>query len=73
MSIEVPVAIDPLAMILPTRIYLIITELLHPHVPLTDVLPKVLAQATAEERAFIGGRVKAIAAICHAVELAART
>ena len=73
MAIEIPAAIDPLALIFPTRIYLILMEILHPNTPLTDALPKVLAQANAEERAFIGKRVKAITAICHAVEVAART
>jgi hypothetical protein len=68
-----PAAIEPLALIFPTRIYLILMEILHPNTPLTDALPKALAQANAEERAFIGKPVKAITAICHAVEAAART
>jgi hypothetical protein len=51
------VAIDPLALILPTSVYLAIQEKINPHVPVTSVLNEVLGNVSQEQRAFIQARV----------------
>jgi hypothetical protein len=64
------VAIDPLALILPTSIYLIFVEKLHPHTPVDSVLNEVLRGATAEEKSFIATRVASLNEYTAAVSAA---
>ena len=65
------VAIDPLALLLPSRIYLILMEKLHPHVQLTAAqVAEALKQATVEERKEVAARMAAISACVKPVEAA---
>ena len=62
------VAIDPLAMVLPTSVYLIIQNKLHPNVPLIDVLNEVLPTVNAEQRTAIQARLRTLNGYTGAVE-----
>ena len=52
------VAIDPLALIFSTEIYLILTEIRHPHVALTDTLAQLAKKTSVEDRKVILARVR---------------
>jgi hypothetical protein len=67
MAFNIPALIDPLATILPTEIYLILQEKLHPNVPLTDALKHIAAQASPEQHAFILARAKMVHGLSGAV------
>jgi hypothetical protein len=64
------VAIDPLALLLPPRIYQILIEAKYPHVPLVEALKQaqVLSKLTPEERADTLSRVKQVKEYAEAVE-----
>ncbi|HXE23364.1 MAG TPA: hypothetical protein VN637_00575 [Roseiarcus sp.] len=59
-------AIDPLALIFPTRVYLILVEKLHPNTPLIDVMRAAAKTMTAEEKAQTAASAKRIAEFAHA-------
>jgi hypothetical protein len=63
-------AIDPLALILPTNIYLIWVEIHNPHNPFAKDLAEVLEGATAEEKSFISARLANLNAYTAAVNAA---
>ena len=63
------VAIDPLALIFSEKFYLILIELLHPHVP---VLADVLKSMPAEEREATLRRANSLAVYAHAVQEAGK-
>ena len=65
------VAIDPMAVILPEKIYLIWVEIHHPNTPLVDDLSKLFKRMTAADKKVVLGRAKAVGAISQAVEKAA--
>jgi hypothetical protein len=50
-------AVDPLALILPTNMYLIWVEIHNPNNPFANDLAEVLKRATAEEKSFISARL----------------
>ncbi len=52
------VAIDPLALIFSTEIYLMLMEIKHPHVPLTEALAQLAKRTTVEDRKEVLARVK---------------
>jgi hypothetical protein len=64
------VAIDPLALIFPTSVYLILVEKLHPHEPVTAHLGEVVKQMNAEQRASVQARIRTLNAYTGAVEKA---
>jgi hypothetical protein len=65
------VAIDPLALLLPNRIYVITAEKLHPHVPKVAEIQEAMSDMTPEERTFVVARARALGAYAKAVEEAA--
>lgn len=67
---RIPVAIDPLALLLPTRIYLILVEIHHPNTPLAASLAEALAKATPDERATVGRHVEIVLKAAEAVKQA---
>lgn len=70
--LHVPAAIDPLAVIFSTEVYLMIQEKLHPNVPLIDAVKATLAEASAEQRQFALGRAKMVNEMSKAVVDAVR-
>ena len=60
-------AIDPLALILPTNMYLIWVEIHNPNNPFANDLAEVLKRATAEEKSFISARLANLNAYTAAV------
>ena len=64
------VAIDPLALILPTSVYLKFVEKLHPNEPVLANLADVLKHLTPQEKAFVQARVRTLSAYTTAVEKA---
>ena len=67
------VAIDPMALILSGRAYLIWAELHHPHVPKVAEIQEALRTVSAEEQKTILARARALAAYGNAVEEAIQT
>ena len=63
-------AIDPWALILPTRIYLIFVEKLHPHEPVLPRLTAAIKQMTPEEKEFVQARISRLTSYAGAVEKA---
>jgi hypothetical protein len=62
------VAIDPLALLLPSRAYVIVAEKLHPHVPKLADLREGVATLNVEERKFVLARARTLAAYAKAIE-----
>jgi hypothetical protein len=54
------VAIDPLALLLPTSIYLILQEKINPHQPAVAALSEVAKAMTPEQRAFVQSRIRTL-------------
>ena len=65
-DISVAVAIDPVALILPTRWYLIYVEIHHPREPAVDAMAKVFAQMSPVERNTAVQRAKTLELYCQA-------
>jgi hypothetical protein len=63
-------AVDPLALILPTNIYLIWVEIHNPNNPFANDFAEVLKRATAEEKSFISARLANLNAYTAAVNAA---
>ena len=63
----VPAAVDPLAVIFSTEVYLMIQEKLHPNLPLIDAVKATLAEASAEQRQFALARAKMVNEMSKAV------
>lgn len=61
-------AIDPMAMILSDRAYLIWVEMHHPHEPALSKVGEVVKSLTVEEKKFALARAKAFIAYGKAVE-----
>ena len=64
------VAIDPLALMFPTSIYLILVEKRDPHGPIIGNLAEAVQQMNPRELAFTHARVRTLAAYVGAVEKA---
>jgi len=64
-------AIDPLAVILPTRVYLALIEKLHPNEPPIRAIEAALAHVSAEERRETVHNAKRVAEFANAVLKAA--
>ena len=64
-------AIDPMALILSEKAYLIWVEIHHPHEPALAALEKVFQSLPAEEQRATLNRAKAVGAWAKAVETAA--
>jgi hypothetical protein len=60
-------AIDPLALVLPMSVYVIIAEKLHPHEPKVAEIREAAKSLTPEERGFILTRARALAKSAQAV------
>ena len=60
-------AIDPLALLLPTDIYLIITELKHPHEPAVALIERAVAQMPAEAKRATLARARMMTEYANAV------
>lgn len=57
---NIPVAIDPMALLLPSSVYVKLIDKFHPHVPLLHDIQGVLKDATPAEIKEIKARVKAV-------------
>jgi len=55
-------AIDPMALLFPSRIYISMSEKLHPHVPKSVEIKEALGRLTPEERLYILQRARILAA-----------
>ncbi len=64
------VAIDPLALIFSTEVYLILMEIKHPHVALTDALAQLAKGTQAADRKAILTRVRVLQETLSAVQVA---
>ena len=65
-------AIDPMALILSERAYLIWVEIHHPNEPALSRVAEVVKSLSAEERRFAQSRAAALAAYGQAVQQALR-
>lgn len=65
---HLPALVDPLSMLVPTRVYLILVELHHPHAPLVESLAKAFERATAQERAETLRNLEALSVSVEAVK-----
>jgi hypothetical protein len=63
-------AIDPLALLFPTDIYLRIMENLHPHVPMTAHLDEIAKRMSPEQRAYVHTRIRILTEYTEAVSKA---
>ncbi len=67
-NIDSIVAIDPMAQLLPERVYLIWLEMRHPHTPLVDTIAAVAKEMTPVERHVVFARARAMAELAKAVQ-----
>ena len=65
------VAIDPLALLLPSRIYVIIAEKDHPHEPVRVAVEKAMESLNAEEKAAVVARARVLGEVAKLAEEAA--
>lgn len=63
-------AIDPLALIFPTSVYLKLVEKLHPNEPPIAHVAEVAKTMTAEEKAYVQARLRTLSAYTDAVSKA---
>lgn len=61
------VAIDPMALMFPTSVYLKLVEKYHPNEPPTAHLGDIIRHMTPEQRAFVAARISTINAFTGAV------
>ena len=61
-------AIDPMALLFPSRLYIEMSEKLHPQVPKSVEIKEALGRLTPEERLYILTRAKMLANFSKAVE-----
>ena len=61
-------AIDPMALLFPSRLYVTLSERLHPQVPKSVEIKEALGRLTPEERLYILTRAKMLASFSKAVE-----
>lgn len=61
-------AIDPMALLFPSRIYISMSEKLHPHVPKSLEIKEAVGRLTPEERLYILGRARMMSTFSKAVE-----
>lgn len=64
------VAIDVLALIFPTSVYLKLVEKLHPNEPAISQLSSVVKNLTPEQKTFVQARLRTFNAYTEAVEKA---
>ena len=65
------VAIDPLAVMLPTKVYLALMEKLHPNEPPIRAIESVMSTLTASERSEAAANARRVAEYANAVIKAA--
>jgi hypothetical protein len=63
-------AIDPVALILPERAYLIYVEMKHPHEPLVETFAKVAKEMTPAEKKEVLANVRGFTELANAVSAA---
>src|SRR5262245_47084757 len=61
-------AIDPMALLFPSRLYIELSEKLHPHVPKSIEIKEALGRLTPEERKYILVRARMLSTYSKAVE-----
>ena len=61
-------AIDPMALLFPSRIYISMSEKLHPHVPKPGEIKEAIGRLTPEERLYILQRARMMATFSRAVK-----
>jgi hypothetical protein len=61
-------AIDPMALLFPSRIYISMSEKLHPHVPKSIEIKEAVGRLTPEERLYILQRARMMSHYSKAVE-----
>jgi hypothetical protein len=61
-------AIDPMALLFPSRLYIEMSEKLHPQVPKPVEIKQALGRLTAEEKQYILVRARMLANYSRAVE-----
>ena len=61
-------AIDPMALLFPSRLYIEMSEKLHPHVPKSIEIKEALGRLTPEEKHYILVRARMLANYSKAVE-----
>lgn len=72
-DVDSSVAIDPLALILPNRLFLIYMEIRHPRTPISETLSEVFREMTPPEKETIIRRAMALSEMAKtAKELANR-
>jgi hypothetical protein len=69
---DIPVAIDPIALILPGKWYLIWLEIHHPRQPVTESLGKLFARMKPDDRSEVLQNARRLSSYCEVVEEAAR-
>ena len=61
-------AIDPMALLFPSRLYVLMSEKLHPHVPKSLEIKEAIGRLTPEERIYILQRARMLSTYSKAVE-----
>ena len=61
-------AIDPMALLFPSRIYISMSEKLHPHAPKALEITEAVGRLTPEERLYILQRARMMSTFSKAVE-----
>jgi len=61
-------AIDPMALLFPSRIYISMSEKLHPHAPKALEIKEAVGRLTPEERLYILQRARMMSTFSKAVE-----
>jgi len=61
-------AIDPMALLFPSRLYVLMAERLHPHVPKSVEIKEAVGRLTPEERLYILQRARMMSHYSKAVE-----
>ena len=64
------VAIDPLFLVFPENIAIILAEKLHPHVPSVADIQKALHSLPQEQRAVVASRARVLGALAQVTEQA---
>lgn len=67
------VAIDPLALLLPSRIYVVFAEKEHPHEPARAAVERALRPLNAKQKSAVAARARILAEYAKLVEESALT
>ncbi len=62
------IAIDPMAALLPQRVYLIYLEIHHPHVPLSETIAQLSKRMTVAERKLVLAQARAFGEVAACIQ-----